>query len=362
MNTYIDTYIHALYLPQYIQSALAITSQYTHYMSSICLINDRAEELDLVRYYTSLSIVHDAPKIILAEYGCTKKAFYVAVYYCNINTLQYMRDHDILCKIFKNINITFHVITYIKIKIIPYDHSLEIIKCLTSLGIFDVDAVNFCGDTPLLLLYCNLDMTQYLVESSETTNILACNDEGYNVLHCACINDMCPYDVVEYLVSYSLSIGVATSFINRRCNTGYTPFMYLFNAVYIRPPLDKINCVMQGAVECGINDIINTKDDIGDSILLYMCKWHKFKCRNDYTIEYINTLIDYGIDVNTQDHNGDTALIYCCKRNKSLEYIKSCARYCNINIKNNDGYTALMYAIEHKNNDAIEFLMSCYAK
>jgi ankyrin repeat protein len=65
----------------------------------------------------------------------------------------------------------------------------------------------------------------------------------------------------------------------------------------------------------------------------------------------------YGVDIDIQDDDGFTALMYACDKN-NIEIVKLLIENGSaINIQNNDGFTALMYACEKDNIEIVKLLI-----
>ena len=66
------------------------------------------------------------------------------------------------------------------------------------------------------------------------------------------------------------------------------------------------------------------------------------------TENIVKMLLDKSADVNIQDNKGYTALMYATRHSTSTENIKMLLdKSADVNIQDNKGYTALMYATRH---------------
>jgi ankyrin repeat protein len=67
--------------------------------------------------------------------------------------------------------------------------------------------------------------------------------------------------------------------------------------------------------------------------------------------EVVKFLIEAGAGVNVKDENGKTALMYACEANTEVEVVRVLIRkHADVNAKTNTGKTALMYACENNPN------------
>ena len=80
-------------------------------------------------------------------------------------------------------------------------------------------------------------------------------------------------------------------------------------------------------------------------------------CQNG-DLRAVKKLINEAIDVNFKDKNGYTALMYACTlgHDKIVKYLLN-APGIDVNLKNERGSTALMYACSEGNDKAVAFLL-----
>lgn len=80
--------------------------------------------------------------------------------------------------------------------------------------------------------------------------------------------------------------------------------------------------------------------------------------------KFSKILIKNGIDLEIKNKNGDTALLLNCQicwtRQNIIKYLIK--HNANVNVKNNLGYTPLMYAIENNCIDVVNMLLKYGAK
>ena len=106
----------------------------------------------------------------------------------------------------------------------------------------------------------------------------------------------------------------------------------------------KINRILTNKiVKYILPDIINYKNDHGDTPLIIACK------KIDVSLSLIKFLLSIkGIILNIQNNDGETPLIILCREKKGKDYniILELLNYeININLSDNNGNTALHYAI-----------------
>lgn len=80
-------------------------------------------------------------------------------------------------------------------------------------------------------------------------------------------------------------------------------------------------------------------------------------------LETIKVLLENGADTNIKDNEGKTALIYAVKDKYNLEKVKLLIKYgAGINIRDNNGNTALSIAKEFSNTKIVKLLIEARAK
>ena len=236
----------------------------------------------------------------------------------------------------------------------------------------------------LFVYYRNIKSLEFLLNYVKDINEL--NDYGYTLLMYACQYNA-KY-IADYLIEKGADVNIAMAHAIKKDNEhivnylinndyvhingndadGYTPLMYAckHHAKNILNNLIEkganIYKTMSNAVSLGRHDIVNyliengyaNKKDIHGYTPLMYAVFHK-------DIAVVETLVNSLDDVNIQDNEGKTALMYACICECSCEILKSILKKMSIesiNLQDSEGKTALMYAIFNKDVDVVETLVN----
>ena len=149
-------------------------------------------------------------------------------------------------------------------------------------------------------------------------------------------------DVVKYLISKNIDVD-SKNYINRTA-LHFACIGENYNKKKISPELIKI------LVDAGAN--INAQDEKGNTPLLYAIK-------NNASIENINYLIDKAANVKLANEINETVLHndYLYKKNNFPLLKKVVDKGIDVKTKTKNSETALLYAIDNNNLEAIKYLL-----
>ncbi|MCX8166571.1 MAG: ankyrin repeat domain-containing protein [Candidatus Micrarchaeota archaeon] len=157
-------------------------------------------------------------------------------------------------------------------------------------------------------------------------NIDARDSDGNTGLHLAVLSGN------SSLVNYLLSLGANPNLLNKRKESPLLLAAYDEAITYL--------LMINGA------DIMIT-DSQGRTLLYYALKNSNF--------ELAEELINAGIDINHKDHNGDTVLMSFIHRIDVVKFLLSYGP--DLSVRNSNGYTPLLLAIEHGKIDTAIILL-----
>jgi ankyrin repeat protein len=189
----------------------------------------------------------------------------------------------------------------------------------------------------------NLDMVKFLIKHG--ADIHSRDNEGNTILHDACkANNI---EVVKYLIeekdmNMNISNNQGLTCIDYSCKTGFTPtFEYLARRH---------------------SDIKTYKDKHGNNALHIACE----KSDSDNK-DFISYLITQKVPINAKNtRNNNTPLHLTCRStNEDIDIIILLIEngaFESINEKDEDGETALMYALEEGYTDIVKYLIGKGAK
>ena len=217
--------------------------------------------------------------------------------------------------------------------------ALEIVKYLISKGA-DVNTTNKRNSyTPLMIAASSstLEMIKLLVSKGAVVNA--------DVLHSARHRDI---DILQYLISKGASVGVTNQFIasiyDRRRETKTKQELMTFDETIVKP-LIKNN-------KANINECFN---DNRENLLINISgQLH----RDDNMKQF---LLDNGADINAKCE-GKTALVQSIEKRKLDELKWLVSKGADVNIKDDNGKTALAKALELGYYEIAEFLIDNGAK
>jgi len=200
---------------------------------------------------------------------------------------------------------------------------IDCINYLIDKGI-DINQQNEYKETPLSIVYNNqnFDVLKLLIEKNANINI--------NI-------DKTPF-IIELLKTFSTIRNSNNVFYRKR-----GVLREIINLCF-----DKITNV----------NIIDPTNGLSLLMIIYIfLKDDRYF--NQYFNKIINTELNIGVDLNIQDENGNTILMYVVESN-DIPISKKLLRNPNINInlKNNEGDTALDIALKEKNIVFINLLLN----
>ena len=207
--------------------------------------------------------------------------------------------------------------------------SVEIAKLLLSNGL-NINSKNNSGATPLMIAVSN--NKNIFIDFALTNGAkLSLDNKGNTLLHKASSNSN-----IEAIKKFMFDIN-----INTKNNEGNTPFLLS----------SKIE-VMKLLIANGAN--MNAKNKKLENILMIAYNNHK-----DDMFKYL--LENYKVDINSKNIKGKTILMKSL--NSSAWYGVKDARIliqagANINLKDNQGNTALHSIIEHRNYDVAKYFVT----
>jgi ankyrin repeat protein len=232
------------------------------------------------------------------------------------------------------------------------DGDLEKVKQLLERGA-DVNAKDeILGETALMWASSNgqKEVVEFLIEKGADVN--AKTRFGNTALMYA--SEKGHKEVVELLIKKGADI-------NARDEYGWTPLVYA--------------CIHKEIVEILLQNgaDVNVKDESGKSVLMYAIECQCY--------EIANLLIEKGADVNVKSISGETALIIATKIKEKSDLLsdafgltKAFYNYrkliiklllekgADVNVKDENGNTALTYALKNQDNEIVELLKSYGAK
>ncbi|ORX86697.1 ankyrin [Anaeromyces robustus] len=224
-------------------------------------------------------------------------------------------------------------------------------KLLSSNYKINVNSVDKYGDTPLIQTMnkilivvddlvkdlsknSNDDLPKFvdlLIEKGADKN--KTNKNNDTALHAACKNNI--HEIIPKLIT--------DKNINMKNKNGYTPLMI---AIFKR----NYECI-KSLLSSKYNLDINMIDKNGNTPLMMTIMEYE-----DLS-EFMDLFIEKGANKDLVNKNNDTALHIACKNNLN-EVIPKLITEKNINMKNKDGYTPLMIAINERNYECIKTLLS----
>lgn len=227
----------------------------------------------------------------------------------------------------------------------------------------DINAVSEYFNHTALLIACShsksFDIIKYIIDSGADIN--AVDRWTYTPLMYACIN-LWSFDVVKYLIETQIKRGGdVDALVNAKTHNGHTPLHYACSDHKINKT--DINIVLN-IVQCLLDNGADVFALGSRNFTPLMCA-----CTNFKSLELVQCIINhviktYGTEratelINMQDTLGNTILIYMTGYNiKAFDAIKYIIKLgADINIKNNDGGTALIYAYLYHDIELIQYLI-----
>jgi len=100
---------------------------------------------------------------------------------------------------------------------------------------------------------------------------------------------------------------------------------------------------------------IDYQNKEGETLLIIICK-------ENYDVNFVNLLLIHECNVNIPDNNGNTALMYACK-NANISLVNYLIKYgANIDVQNKDGMTPLIISSKYNHTDITNELINSGAK
>ncbi|MBN1699762.1 MAG: ankyrin repeat domain-containing protein [Spirochaetales bacterium] len=247
---------------------------------------------------------------------------------------------------------------------------LQTVKVLLEAGA-DCESVNKEGETPLYsaLRSGKIDIAEYLI--SKGANILFKKQTGRNILFClaAALPRYCfdadieidsegGFDTrINFLANNGMSIsiayqgdGIADEYIKDGVIGDEKAKAEVIE--HCIPYLNKKKEYMRLAgycIEKGV-DISDTDLETGTTLLMLACD---VNC----PVEFIELLVDRGIDISAKDSWGLTALHYVCRQDNISVLELLLAHGADTDIADDMGFTPLHEAAEHNNCEAVRLLL-----
>lgn len=252
---------------------------------------------------------------------------------------------------------------------------IDIIEFLIEMGV-DIDAQTKQGETPLHWVIkwpkgtSNLfNVSKVLIDRGADISIK--DNQGMTALHHA-INSK-EIDIAKLLIeTYSDDGMMNYTIINAISNNGKTPShlaiekdsieiaeILIAHLANIEARDDRKKTPLHYAKSLDMTKLlvehgadINATDKDGNTILYYAILHYKLKI--------ITYLIEIGVNINIKNWLGETVLHLTSRRGDweiVLALIKDAKRKAQLNIKNNEGMTALHWAVKEEKEKVVELLL-----
>ncbi|XP_046574309.1 serine/threonine-protein phosphatase 6 regulatory ankyrin repeat subunit C-like isoform X2 [Haliotis rubra] len=211
--------------------------------------------------------------------------------------------------------------------------NVDVVEYLLSRGIADIESKDKTGRTPVMYAaeQGNKKVVDLLV--SKGCNLSVVDDLGRNILHAACLSDN--VDLVEDL----LSRGIAD--IESKDKNGATPVMYAAEQGHKK--------VVDLLVSKGCN--LSVVDDLGRNIL-------HAACLSD-NVDIVEDLLRHGIvDIESKDKNGATPVMYAAEQGNKKVVDLLVSKGCNLSVVDDLGRNILHAACLGDNVGIVEYILS----
>lgn len=217
--------------------------------------------------------------------------------------------------------------------------NVEVLKALGDHYPNALDEKDLNGNTPLLRAACNTELEAFAYLLNAGTDCAIQNKEQKNALM-LCMENVCKANKFE-IAALLLDKLSSNELINAQDRTGKTPLMRVME----NKRIDLLELMLlQKEID------VNIKNNIGMSALHYGVQsgW----------VQGIEELLNYGADVNLSGERGNTPLMDSILWDKTeCAFVLLAHDNIKVNIKNAEGNTALMIALQTGHFDVARLLI-----
>lgn len=251
------------------------------------------------------------------------------------------------------------------------NNHIEMVDVLLSNYNININSYNLDGCTALIWAVKNDDIKSVKkILDIENIDVNITDNNNYTALMYACMLNNT--EIIKILLDIK-NINVNNKYYNNRTVLTWLSLHNQVNFIKKVLTIDK--------------NIINCQDNTGYTALMYACEYGyvgsvynllyfnnidvNIKSTNGYTALLLASLKGKylivsrllkikDIDVNAQSYlSGMTSLMYACEFHyTSIISILICHKYINMNIQNQNGYTAIMIAYKNKDKKLVNLLLS----
>lgn len=177
----------------------------------------------------------------------------------------------------------------------------------------------------------NLDLVKMLVEAGADVNL----SDGCGVV--PLVRAIVSWHETDEVVKYLIECGAN---VNACEGESWTP---LEAAVH-----ENASDIVKMLLDAGANPYV-IDSDFGDSLLMQAAEDGNPKC--------VKLILGLGVDINHRNHDGETALLYAVNRRLPHIVLDLLRAGANPNIKDNAGTSPLAFALTYKNYECAEILL-----